>query len=98
MCSFKHAGFEEEQEWRSVTTMSSMDDLRPVHFEAVKGVPRPFIIMLAGSRTSAHLPVAEVCVGQSERRSAAVRAVQLLLSRYGYANTTVTETEIPFSG
>ena len=98
MCLFKHAGFSEEQEWRSVTTMSPMDDLRGITFEAVRGVPRPYIVMLAGSRTSTRLPVIEVCVGHTERKTATYRAAQLLLARYGYRNAKVTETQTPFSG
>ncbi|MGZ8708800.1 MAG: DUF2971 domain-containing protein [Thermoanaerobaculia bacterium] len=98
MCGFKHPGFDEEQEWRSVTTMSPVDDPRPVHFEPYRGMPRPFIIMLAGSRTSDRLPVVEVCVGHTERKKAVYRATQLLLARYGHGDATVTESGIPFSG
>lgn len=98
MCGFKHSGFDEEQEWRSVTTMSPVDDPRPVHFEPYRGMPRPFIIMLAGSRTSDRLPVVEVCVGHTERKKAVYRATQLLLAQYGHGDATVTESGIPFSG
>lgn len=98
MCTFKHEGFQEEAEWRSVTRMYPLDDLRSVQFEPVRGIPRPYISMLAGSRTSAHLPVVEVCVGNTERLKAAIRATRLLLERYGYNNVTVSETETPFSG
>lgn len=98
MCSFKHSGFEEEQEWRSVTTMSPADDPRPIQFEVFRGMPRPFISMLAGSRTSSRLPVVEICVGHTERKQAVYRATQLLRDRYGYGDARVTETDIPFSG
>lgn len=98
MCAFKHRGFDEEQEWRSVTTMSPLEDPRPVQFEVFKGMPRPFISMLTGSRTSSRLPVVEICVGHTERKKAVYRATQRLLDRYGYGNARVTETEIPFSG
>ena len=98
MCTFKHPGFAEEEEWRSVTTISPVDDLRAVQFEVFKGMPRPYVIMLAGSRTSAQLPVTEVCIGHADRKRAAYRATGLLLSRCGYPNVKVTETEIPFSG
>ncbi len=98
MCTFKHEGFQEEAEWRSVTRMYPTDDLRSVQFEPVRGVPRPYMVMLAGSRTSTHLPVVEICIGHTERKKAVHRATQLLRDRYGYANATVTETEIPFAG
>lgn len=98
MCSFKHAGFAEEDEWRSVTTMLETENLQAVHFEAHRGVPRPFVTMLVGSRASAHLPVVEVCIGHTERKKATLRATQLLLSRYGYGSAKVTETDIPFTG
>lgn len=95
MCSFKHAGFEEEEEWRSVATVR--DEPFVVGFEAVKGLPRPYVQMLEGSRTSRRLPVIEVCVGPAERKQVAIQATRLLLSRYGYENATVTQTEIPFA-
>lgn len=95
MCSFKHAGFEEEEEWRSVATIR--DDHFVVGFEPVKGLPRPYIHMLEGSRTSRRLPVVEVCVGPAERKQVAIHTTRLLLSRYGYENATVTHTDIPFS-
>ncbi|HET8774577.1 MAG TPA: DUF2971 domain-containing protein [Thermoanaerobaculia bacterium] len=97
MCSFKHQGFEEEQEWRSVATRSPVDDPGPVQFEAFRGMPRPFINMLAGSRTSSRLPVVEICIGPSERKKAVFRATQLLCDRYGYGEAKVTETDTPFS-
>lgn len=94
MCSFKHAGFQEEEEWRSVATIR--DEHFAVGFEAVKGLPRPHIQMLEGSRMSGRLPVVEVCVGPAERKQVAIHATRLLLSRYGYENARVTLTDIPF--
>ena len=96
-CSLKHAGFEEEQEWRSVTTTIAPEDVRCLSFEAARGVPRPYLTMLAGSRNSTRLPVVEVCIGPMERKEAALHATQLLLSRFGYADAAVTQTDIPFA-
>ena len=96
-CSFKHAGFEEEQEWRSVTATFAPEDIRMLQFDILRGSPRPFLTMLAGSRTSSRLPVVEVCVGPNERKAAAAHATRLLLSRYGYDNVRVTHTDIPFA-
>jgi hypothetical protein len=95
MCSFKHPGFAEEEEWRSIATVRDEDLV--VGFEAVKGLPRPYIRMLEGSRTSGRLPVVEVCVGPAERKQVAIHATRLLLSRYGYGNAAVTHTDIPFA-
>ena len=98
LCAFKHAGFQEEEEWRSVTTTIEPDDIDAIQFEAYRGMPRPFVAMLAGSKTSRRLPVVEVCLGHSERKKATFRATQLLLSRLGYGDVRVTQTEIPFGG
>ena len=82
-------------EWRSIATIRDEDLV--VGFEAVKGLPRPYIRMLEGSRTSGRLPVVEVCVGPAERKQVAIHATRLLLSRYGYGNAAVTHTDIPFA-
>jgi hypothetical protein len=96
MCWFKHAGFAEEQEWRSMMTLIGEHDLRYISFEPFRGAPRPYVTMLAGSRTSSQLPVVEVCIGPTERAPATYRATQLLLAKTGYGNATVTQTDIPF--
>lgn len=97
MCSFKHRGFSEEEEWRSIHSVSP-SDAAAVNFEPVRGALRPYVGMLHGSRMSARLPVVEICVGHAERRSAVAAALRLMLSRYGYDNVSVTETSIPFTG
>jgi hypothetical protein len=83
MCWFKHAGFAEEQEWRSMMTLISEYDLQHISFEPFRGAPRPYVAMLAGSRTSSRLPGVEVCIGPTERAPATYRATQLLLAKTG---------------
>lgn len=94
MCCFKHAGFREEEEWRAISSVRQEQLI--VGFEAVRGVPRPYVAMLEGSRSSRRLPVVEVCVGPSDRPDAAVYGTRALLSRYGYVDAKVTQTNIPF--
>lgn len=98
MCSFKHAGFAEEEEWRSITTVSQPHELATVGFDVSRGLLRPYVAMLAGSRVSGRLPIVEVCVGYAERKSATVAAARLLLSRHGYDDARITTTDIPFVG
>lgn len=97
MCWFKHSGFAEEQEWRSMMTLIGEHDLGYISFEPFRGAPRPYVPMLAGSRTSSRLPVVEVCIGPTERAPATYRATQLLLAKTGYGNARVTHTDIPFA-
>lgn len=98
ICGFKHGGFAEEEEWRSIATMSETDEMGALEFEAVAGLPRPFITMLDGSRQSRRLPISEVCIATDSRRNAAMFATALLLRRRGYSDVALTETSIPFVG
>lgn len=98
-CAFKHAGFAEEEEWRSVERASPISDLRSIGFEVTGGVLRTFISMLMGSRVSDRLPVSEVCLGPSgQKQRETIYTIQLLLARYGYEDASVTTSEIPFVG
>lgn len=98
MCSFKHPGFAQEAEWRSIATISEAHEKALLSFDVTGGVLRPHVVMLAGSRTSGRLPIVEVCIGNLERLSAAAAATRLLLSRYGYDDVSVTTTDVPFAG
>lgn len=94
---FKHPGFRSEQEWRSVSTLSESDSIAHVRFEAIDGVPRPYMSMLHGSRETQRLPVVEVRVGSVNRPAAAVFATGLLLRRLGYGDVRVSQTDIPLA-
>jgi hypothetical protein len=96
-CIFKHPGFRDEQEWRSVSSFNEMDSVQHVAFEAIDGVPRPYMNMLQGSRESNQLPIVEVRVGAAKRLDSAVFATSLLLRSLGYSNVVVTKTQIPMA-
>jgi hypothetical protein len=95
-CTFKHAGFAGEREWRSVTTMKDED--RPfIELQVVRGLLKPYAPMLAGSRESNRLPVVELRVGYSASETKAVHGARLLLDRYGYGDAHVVLTQIPYT-
>jgi hypothetical protein len=96
-CLFKHASFREEQEWRAVETVLSFDHPELLHFEMFEGSPRPYIEMLSGSRESHRLPLVDVRVGPSKRRIQTQMAVRALLTKLGYHNVEVADTEIPLA-
>lgn len=97
VCIFKHPGFRDEQEWRSVSSFNELDSVQHVCFEVVDGAPRPHMTMLEGSRESSHLPLVEVRIGSVKREEAAAFATSLLLRRLGYHDATVKHTRIPFA-
>jgi len=96
-CTFKHPGFQPEQEWRSVISLDDSGSVSGLRFEATDGIPRPYILMLEGSRESRRLPVTEVRVRTINRHEAAVFATRLLLQRLGYENVEVTRSDIPLA-
>jgi hypothetical protein len=95
-CTFKHAGFAGEREWRSVTTVKD-DDRSLIELQVVRGLLKPYVPMLSGSRESNRLPLVELRVGYSTSATQALHAARLLLDRYGYTDAQIEVTQIPYT-
>lgn len=89
---FKDGHFATEREWRAVTSIDTVqkDELS---FEPSSGILRPYVRMFDSEM---NLPISEVIVQSARRDERAAKAVALLLGKYGYANTKVVESEVPF--
>ncbi len=62
MCFFKHPGFAEEKEWRSV---HQLEDPAKIQFEPSAGTIRPFVELFTGRGEPGLLPIDHVIVGSS---------------------------------
>lgn len=96
-CVFKHPGFQEEKEWRSVTSFKELGVPYPLDFDIRGGMPYPYLAMLTGSRLTTHLPLVEVRVGPMKKQEAAVHATRLLLQSLGYDNVGVSKALVPLA-
>jgi hypothetical protein len=97
LCRFKHHGFAEEREWRSIVNVADYDDVKLVDFDVAGNTLRPFVTILRGSRSDPQrLPIREIYVGHSRRPTQARHAVEQLLRKSGYRNCEVLLSDVPF--
>ncbi len=89
---FKDDHFASEREWRAVTNIDTIQK-GELHFDPSSGTLRPYVQMF---ESDLKLPITEVIVQSARRDERATKAVALLLSKYGYADTKVVESEVPF--
>lgn len=94
-CIFKHPGFSSEREWRSVETVKD-HDRQKIELQVVRGILKPYVGMLSGSRISGLLPLVELRVGYATHGAQAIHSAHLLLNKCGYGNARLEVTEIPY--
>ena len=89
----KDPHFASEREWRAVRDIDSVakDEL---FFDSSSGALRPYVRLFESGDSK--LPITEVVVQSARHDERAVKAVSLLLARYGYDDVTVAESEVPF--
>ena len=91
-CLFKHSGFAEEREWRAVVFGHNNDNIQ---FETSNGILKPYIELVTGGlHEDGHrrLPIKEIVVGPAT----SIKAVNLLMTKYGYEDVSVRESGIPY--
>jgi hypothetical protein len=89
---FKDSHFASEREWRAVTNIHGGKS-EELSFEPSSGTLRPYMRLY---ESELNLPITEVIVQSGRRDERAAKAVSLLLQRYGYEETEVVESEVPF--
>jgi hypothetical protein len=90
---FKDTHFASEREWRAVRSVESVKK-EELYFDASNGSVRPFVRLYKAD--GAKLPITEVIVQSPRHDERGTKAAALLLARYGYDQTKVVESEIPF--
>jgi|ERR1051326_2629036 hypothetical protein len=90
---FKDPHFSSELEWRAVRNIQATSNSE-LEFDISGTSLRPFLRVFG--KESERLPISEIVVQSARRDERARKAVELLLSRCGYGETPVIESEVPF--
>ncbi|WP_395714606.1 DUF2971 domain-containing protein [Reyranella sp.] len=97
----KHHGFAEENEWRLIYApqQSNQEHANRVQFLAKATHLSPFIELPIGSERDGQpdlLPITEVRIGPGRYQEHAQHSCRLLLSKLGYSNVDVKQSQTPF--
>jgi hypothetical protein len=100
--TFKHVGFEEEEECRMIFTPPPVFDVKP-RFRVARGMLIPYYTLqdLVTEQNSAalyKLPVTSVRIGPSTNRALNRESVRMLLDRNQLTTVTIEDANIPFRG
>jgi hypothetical protein len=97
----KHAGFEEEREWRIVIPskmgMGTGAITKPHDFRTGGKYVAPYVNVKL-SRPDEPVPLTEVICAPGDRDGVALDGVRALLDLYGYKDIPVRHSKIPFRG
>jgi hypothetical protein len=97
---FKDASFQEENEWRIVTTnFRDSEGTHSVNFRVRKNVILPFVKLRfreAMKEEQVNLPIQNIIVGPSESSEFTIESIQYYLKERNYLGTTITPSAIPF--
>lgn len=91
---FKNPLFKEEKEWRFARFDREKPD-ESVEFFDIRGVMKPYRVLLRRSRGGPKLPILQVIVGASRADDQAIKSARMMLQRFGYNGIDVELSHIP---
>lgn len=100
--TFKHSGFEEEQEYRLIFTPFP-DCNSELDFRVARGMLIPYytfrsLIGMEDPNSQYQLPLTGVRVGPSMNKSLNIQSVRMLLEKAGYSSIEIKSADIPYRG
>ena len=88
--------FAEENEWRAIDVMKKADTPSRVRFKAAGNKLNPYVALeFSKFQSGSTIPIRRVFHGPTLNPDLSVRALKLLLSKYGYSDAEVTGSRIP---
>ena len=97
--SFKAPGFEEEREWRLVTWIPAAVEAKRVKFRASANFTIPYLsldLWVTRSAGEGTLPISRIIQGPRVESEVGMKSLEILKRKYGYADTEVVASKIPF--